>query len=413
MHHSPHIASIDAVGDRGGDPARVRRCSRRSTTKLGGADSVGYLQVYGLMAVMGVVSILAIQALVSVAIFNYFRTHHKEEHHWWTTITAPVIGDDQPGVRAVPGDQATSTSSAPGYGYAKWLCWGDLAIFLVGLGYAFYVKSQRPSEVRDGRPDDQSRDGHGLNGLQQKDNLCGPFQAARVLRDAGISSWDGDALDQDLVALHAGTVLPAHAVGPQVPPGAANLVEYRYELRLGSSDERTGTRACALADTIATLSGGRLECVPLTGAWTGAAVERLVDDGARLGAGLIANLRTGRLWGSHPPLELLLGWLDRGEPPDGMSAPAADWDTGHFVGLEQVVRGRAGALVVVRDSYPTLGWDGWHVQPPEVLAQALMRGDGRRGGVLCIVGSERAWAATELAASLGLDTAIWNNERQE
>ncbi|MDQ6910378.1 MAG: APC family permease, partial [Actinomycetota bacterium] len=34
--------------------------------KLGAADSVGYLQVYGLMAVMGVVSILAIQALVSV-----------------------------------------------------------------------------------------------------------------------------------------------------------------------------------------------------------------------------------------------------------------------------------------------------------------------------------------------------------
>lgn len=28
-----------------------------------------------------------------------------------------------------------------GYGYAKWLCWGDLLIFLVGLGYAFWLKS--------------------------------------------------------------------------------------------------------------------------------------------------------------------------------------------------------------------------------------------------------------------------------
>jgi hypothetical protein len=34
--------------------------------------------VYGLMAVMGVVSILAIQALVSAAIFNHFRTHHAD-----------------------------------------------------------------------------------------------------------------------------------------------------------------------------------------------------------------------------------------------------------------------------------------------------------------------------------------------
>ncbi|MGH2858502.1 MAG: APC family permease, partial [Solirubrobacteraceae bacterium] len=53
--------------------------------KLGAADSVGYLQVYGLMALMGVVSILAIQALVSLAIFNYFRTHHGADHHWWKT----------------------------------------------------------------------------------------------------------------------------------------------------------------------------------------------------------------------------------------------------------------------------------------------------------------------------------------
>src|SRR5437588_2954192 len=51
-------------------------------SKLGAGDSVAYLQVYGLMAVMGVVSILGIQALVSVAIFNYFRTHHKPDHPW-------------------------------------------------------------------------------------------------------------------------------------------------------------------------------------------------------------------------------------------------------------------------------------------------------------------------------------------
>ena len=43
---------------------------------LDSAKSVGYIQLYGLMAFMGVVLILFIQALVSVAIWNYFRTHH-------------------------------------------------------------------------------------------------------------------------------------------------------------------------------------------------------------------------------------------------------------------------------------------------------------------------------------------------
>lgn len=107
--------------------------------KLGAADSVGYLQVYGLMAVMGVVSILAIQALVSLAIFNYFRTHHREDHHWWTTITAPLLAAiSQAYVLYLAISNLSFLGS--GYGYAKWLCWGDLAIFLGGLGYAYWLK---------------------------------------------------------------------------------------------------------------------------------------------------------------------------------------------------------------------------------------------------------------------------------
>jgi amino acid transporter len=109
-------------------------------SKLGAGDSVGYLQVYGLMAVMGVVSILAIQALVSVAIFNYFRTHHEADHHWWTTTTAPLLSlISQAFVLYLAIKNLNFLGS--GYGYAKWLCWGDLVIFLVGLGYAFYLKS--------------------------------------------------------------------------------------------------------------------------------------------------------------------------------------------------------------------------------------------------------------------------------
>jgi len=137
-HRSPHIASITqsvialiivalfvARASTGGQPA---------------AFSVAYLQVYGLMAVMGVVSILAIQALVSIAIVNYFRNHHAGEHHWWTTTTAPIIAAlTQAYVLYLALDNLTFLGA--GYWYAKWLCWADLAIFLVGIGYALYVKS--------------------------------------------------------------------------------------------------------------------------------------------------------------------------------------------------------------------------------------------------------------------------------
>lgn len=137
-HRSPHIASITQSvialvivlvfvwrANTGGQPP---------------AFSVAYLQVYGLMAVMGVVSILAIQALVSIAILNYFRNHHASEQHWWTTVVAPIIAAvTQAYVLYLALSNLTFLGA--GYWYAKWLCWADLGIFLVGIAYAFYVKT--------------------------------------------------------------------------------------------------------------------------------------------------------------------------------------------------------------------------------------------------------------------------------
>jgi hypothetical protein len=241
--------------------------------------------------------------------------------------------------------------------------------------------------------------------LQQKDNLCGPFHVARVLREAGVTEWRGEVVDQDLVALRSGTLLPAHELGPQVPPGAPNLRDYRYEL--GRVEQaRSGTSPRGLAGALEELSGGRLVAIPLSGQWNGAVVEALVEGGGDCGARLIANLRTGLLWASRPPIESLLAALDGG--PVG-EAPRADWDAGHFVELVQLVRGRRGALVLVQDSYPSLGWMGRHLQPPSALARALLRGDGRGGGALAVVAPDAAPAIEQLAGELALEIAMWEN----
>jgi amino acid transporter len=138
-HRSPHIASITQSA-----VAVViviafvafAHVAKGSTA----ANDVAYLQVYGLMALMGVVSILAIQALVSVAILNYFRMHHAAEHHWWTTLLAPIIAAvTQAAVVYLAIDKLDFLGS--GYSYAKLLVWGDVAIFVLGLAYAFYLKN--------------------------------------------------------------------------------------------------------------------------------------------------------------------------------------------------------------------------------------------------------------------------------
>ncbi|TMQ03893.1 MAG: hypothetical protein E6J90_52655 [Deltaproteobacteria bacterium] len=59
-------------------------------------------------------------------------------------------------------------------------------------------------------------------------------------------------------------------------------------------------------------------------------------------------------------------------------------------------------LVLVHDSYPTLGWNGRHLQPARLVAAALERGDGREGGILAVAPSD------ELRAVAG-EVGLWDN----
>lgn len=244
---------------------------------------------------------------------------------------------------------------------------------------------------------------------QQRDDLCGPFHGARILVDAGVREWNGTAIDQDLVALHAGTTLPSDPSAPHVPDGAASLTGYRYELPRVEGDG-SGTSPDGLARAIKLLSGGQLECVPLRGRWRPDLVARLVEGAPGLGARLLANIRTGPLWASRPPIAALLAQLD-GRQPTGV-APF-EWDVGHFVELVALARGHGGALVVVRDSYPSLGWDAHYLQPPHAIAAALSRGDGREGGVLAVLRAGDAGGVRELAQRLSLEPELWDNGTQE
>ncbi len=243
--------------------------------------------------------------------------------------------------------------------------------------------------------------------LPQKDNLCGAFWAALALRGSGITEWDGERVDQDLVALRAGTVLPPGPPAASVPPGATPRLDYRFTLPVGDAPERSGTDPSALVEVVEVASAGALCALPVRGAWTAERVEALVERSASLAprARVVANLRTGPLWGSRPAPEQLVAQL-AGEP---VTPPPADWDVGHFMQLAAVLRGSGGSLVVVRDSYPSLGWDAHHLQPPAALAAALERGDGREGGILVVAPADVAAAAERLARSVGLELGTWDN----
>jgi amino acid transporter len=101
----------------------------------------GYLQLYGLMAVMGVIVILAVQALVSLSILLYFERQHPDDVHWWKTRLAPGISFvAQVFVIYLLFKNILFLGS--GYHYAVWLGPIDLLVVLIGVGAAFYLKAR-------------------------------------------------------------------------------------------------------------------------------------------------------------------------------------------------------------------------------------------------------------------------------
>ena len=106
-----------------------------------------YLDLYGLMAIMGVIVILAIQALVSVAILLYFWQNHGTDVHWWSTVLAPIISFV--GQAVVLYLLFTNIDFiGGGLGFARWLGPIDLFIFALGIVLAFYIRNSQPDKYK-------------------------------------------------------------------------------------------------------------------------------------------------------------------------------------------------------------------------------------------------------------------------
>lgn len=244
--------------------------------------------------------------------------------------------------------------------------------------------------------------------LPQRDDLCGAFCGALALRAAGIEGRDGAPLDQDEVALAAGSVVSGVREAGVLPHGEPGRRDYRLALPSIDDPDLSGTTTAGLIDAIATLSGGALAAVPYTGPWDAGTLGGLFELACALErpATLVANFATHHLWGGRASVAQLLGYLF-----DGVrEGPPPDWDVGHFACVVGRARGPAGSLYVLADTYPALGDAGVHMQPQERLAAALERRDmPAGGGVIAVVAAEDAAAVRAGAAALGLAEGVWDN----
>jgi amino acid transporter len=153
-----------ALGREGVLPAALARTSKRQSPAAASMTVTAIVALYCLAFViydpstegallklgtwsplLGVLGILAVQALVSIAIIRYFLTSGKADFHWWTTLVAPVIGFLAMVTACVllvanRGDLSGAADAV----YIEILPWVVLVIFLIGMAVAAYLRSSAP-----------------------------------------------------------------------------------------------------------------------------------------------------------------------------------------------------------------------------------------------------------------------------
>jgi hypothetical protein len=243
-------------------------------------------------------------------------------------------------------------------------------------------------------------DTHRLAG-QQHDNLCGAYWAAIFLRSRGFSHRP------EQVAQLAGTVLPVGDPLACIPKGATPRQDYHLSLPITEQNDQAGTSVGGLMAAIEQLSAGAYCLIPIQAEWSTDRINAImaVCENEDWHLMPLCNLRTNHLWGGQLSVSQAIAYLN-GET---VHPPAADWQVGHFLVLAGTVIGKERSLMLVCDTYPSLGWQGYHLQPAAAIAQALNRGDGYQGGILLFTSKQNKTAIGQELQAQRFTIEPWDN----
>jgi amino acid transporter len=106
------------------------------------SNSAALLKMGTWMPLLGVLGILFVQALASVAIVRYFLTTARDGFHWWRTLVAPIIG--AMAMVAACYLLIANRGALSGAGHAFFIQaipWLVLGTFLLGIGVGLYYRA--------------------------------------------------------------------------------------------------------------------------------------------------------------------------------------------------------------------------------------------------------------------------------
>jgi amino acid transporter len=134
-HHSPHVAAT-AVAVFVGLYCLGFVLDDSST-------EAALLKLGTYSPLLGVLGILFVQGVCSVAVVRYFLTEARDGFHVWKTLIAPILGTlAMAGACYLLVSNRGSLSGAGDAPFIKYLPWVGIAMFLIGIVAAFYLRAK-------------------------------------------------------------------------------------------------------------------------------------------------------------------------------------------------------------------------------------------------------------------------------
>ncbi len=258
----------------------------------------------------------------------------------------------------------------------------------------------------------------------QKENTCGAFSLVCVLKGLGFKDLSIDEVaevarmnvheEEHKKFLEAKKLVKERKLSED---RARRLYyEYWYECnyRVTSDYAESGISAEGLVVACEKVTNGKYCCIPVPSRkaeeiyFTRDAFSKLMDYILTRGdIQVILNYHTSKLIDPNGKFYYLDRILEFHDYPEMFEK--WKWVVGHFVSLAGAVEFEKCRWLIIRDTYKKFGFNGYHLQPEEYVRQALLRGDGREGGILLVVKSDEREDVAREILKLGLKIGIWDN----
>jgi Family of unknown function (DUF6885) len=243
----------------------------------------------------------------------------------------------------------------------------------------------------------------------QRPATCGAYVLTYVLPAHGFTHVDGESLGAEDFMAHLAQV----TIDAREDPST-----YRFAMHASADRSRVGTSPDGVARAVEVATSGRLAAIPVPGRGTLGQPQldserwnALLDliEGRFLdgGADVIFNYEANQLLDARDDAYCVEN-LRRPEAKNRI--PLDRWGVGHFAPMAALWKRPTGERwMALLNSFKDRGFAGVEPQPAELMRRAVVREDGRGGGVLLIVPGAEAAQLERKIESINLELAMWDN----